>query len=88
MGSVSERNRTTTRETRMITLTPKEIAEITDRQRRPSQAKVLRALGIRYQLRPDGSILVYRHAVDKGRADTINANEPRMKLRNGTSAQI
>lgn len=48
----------------MLTLTEKEIGEITARQRRPAQMKVLKALGIRYQVRPDGSLLVYRRYVD------------------------
>lgn len=72
----------------MLTLTDKEIGEITARQRRPSQMKVLKALGIRYQVRPDGSLLVYRRYVDKGLPDTIPSREPQMKLRNGPTPQI
>jgi hypothetical protein len=72
----------------MLTLNEAEIAEITDRHRRPAQAKVLKALGIRYQTRPDGTLLVYRSAVEKGRIDTIHDREPQMRLRNGPSAQV
>ncbi|CAB3917559.1 DUF4224 domain-containing protein [Achromobacter mucicolens] len=72
----------------MLTLTEKEIGEITARQRRPAQMKVLKALGIRYQVRPDGSLLVYRRYVDKGHTDTIPSREPQMRLRNGPTAQI
>jgi hypothetical protein len=71
----------------MMTLTDSEIAEITQRQRRQAQSRVLKALGIRHQVRPDGSILVFRHAVDKGRADTMAPHEPRLRLRNGPASQ-
>ncbi|MCI1839183.1 MAG: DUF4224 domain-containing protein [Achromobacter ruhlandii] len=50
--------------------------------------KVLKALGIRYQVRPDGSLLVYRRYVDKGQTDTIPPREPQMRLRNGPTPQI
>lgn len=69
----------------MLTLTAAEIKEITRKQRRTAQVKVLKALGIRYQVRPDGTILVYRRYVEK--ADTIPTREPQMRLRNGQTAQ-
>jgi len=72
----------------MLTLTEAEIREITHRQRRAAQMRVLKALGIRYQARPDGSILVYRRYVDKGHPDTIPSREPQMRLRNGPTPQI
>ncbi|WP_028354799.1 DUF4224 domain-containing protein [Bordetella petrii] len=72
----------------MLTLNASEIVEITHRKRTSAQARVLKALGIRFQIRPDGSLLVYRHAVDKGRLDTIPAREPQLRLRNGPSPQI
>lgn len=72
----------------MLTLTDSEIEEITGKKRHPAQARVLKALGIRFQARPDGTLLVYRSAVEKGRPDTIGAREPQLRLRNGPSAQI
>lgn len=72
----------------MLTLTDAEIAEITHRVRPKAQARMLKALGIRHQARPDGSLLVYRSAVERGRPDTIGPREPQLRLRNGPSAQV
>lgn len=72
----------------MLTLTDEEIEEITRRKRPSAQARELKALGIRFQVRSDGTLLVYRHAIDRGRIDTMAAPEPRLRLRNGSSAQI
>ncbi|VFR32363.1 hypothetical protein BER2_1671 [plant metagenome] len=71
----------------MLTLTDDEIEEITNRRQRPAQSRVLKALGIRHQTRPDGSLLVYRSAMPKA-ADTIQPREPQLRLRNGPSAQV
>lgn len=70
----------------MLTLTEEEIREITQRKRPKFQKAVLKALGIRFQERPDGSLLVYRRYVDK--TDTITNREPQMRLRNGQTAQV
>lgn len=72
----------------MLTLTNAEIEEITRKKRYKAQARALKALGIRHQIRADGSLLVYRSAVEKGRPDTIGGREPQLRLRNGPSAQI
>jgi hypothetical protein len=72
----------------MLTLTPAEITEITGKKKPSAQARVLKALGIRHQIRPDRSLLVYRHAAIKGSVDTMPAREPQLRLRNGPSAQV
>lgn len=43
-----------------LLLTPDELVELTDRERPKAQARVLQALGIPYQPRPDGTLIVYR----------------------------
>lgn len=43
-----------------MTLTEAEIVKLTDRKRRPAQARVLRHMGIEHKIRPDGSIAVSR----------------------------
>jgi hypothetical protein len=45
-------------------LTQEQVAELTDRRRRDSQAKVLRHMGIEFRQRPDGSLAVSRAHVD------------------------
>jgi len=70
----------------MLTLTDDEIQQITNRQRRFAQAKMLTALGIRHKVRPDGSILVFRTAVEKLGAERT-PREPQMRLRNGPATQ-
>lgn len=70
----------------MLTLTDSEIQQITNRQRRNAQAKMLAALGIRHKVRPDGSLLVFRAAVEKLGVER-SPREPQMRLRNGTTTQ-
>lgn len=70
----------------MLTLTDSEIQQITQKERHNAQARVLKALGIRHKARPDGSLLVFRSAVERLGADTMQ-REPQMRLRNGPSAQ-
>ena len=43
-----------------LALTRAEIEELTERRRPAAQARVLRALGIDFRVRPDGSLLVLR----------------------------
>lgn len=63
-----------------LTLTDDEIEQVTRRKRRQAQAKVLKALGIRVQIRPDGTLLVYRASL--GIPHQESRPEPRMHLRN------
>lgn len=42
-----------------------EIVELTDRQRRPAQARALAFMGIEYKRRPDGSLAILRAHVEK-----------------------
>ncbi|WP_241762440.1 DUF4224 domain-containing protein, partial [Bordetella pertussis] len=44
----------------ILTVTGDEIEQVTRKKRRQAQAKVLKALGIRLQIRPDGTLLVFR----------------------------
>lgn len=46
-------------------LTDQEIADLTHRQRKPAQARVLTFMGIEHKPRPDGSLVVLRAHVDK-----------------------
>ncbi len=48
----------------MLTLTPEEVAQITDKVRRRAQCDVLRQLGIPFKIRPDGSPVVLRAAME------------------------
>ena len=52
-------------------LSRSEIAELTGKRRKKAQARVLRALGVRHSVRPDGSLIVGRAARERllGRAD-------------------
>ena len=48
-----------------LVLSPDELIELTGKQRRSAQAKVLTALAIPFRVRPDGSLLVLRaHVTD------------------------
>lgn len=64
----------------MLTLTPEELAEVTGKQRRPSQAKVLQAMAIPYRVRPDGSLLVLRSNVSNDAATQIEPPSPALHL--------
>lgn len=46
-------------------LAPEEIKDLTDKTRRPSQVKVLNAMGIEHRVRPDGSVAILRAHVFK-----------------------
>ena len=46
-------------------LTDEEIADLTQRTRRPAQSSVLTFMGIDHKLRPDGSIAVLRAHVER-----------------------
>lgn len=46
-------------------LDDEEIAELTDRERRPAQSRVLTFMGVEHKRRPDGSIVVLRAHVEK-----------------------
>ena len=46
-------------------LTDEEIADLTQRTRRPAQSRVLTFMGIDHKLRPDGSIAVLRAHVER-----------------------
>lgn len=45
-------------------LTAEQLRELTKKQRAPAQARVLRDMGIRHGVRPDGSIVVMESAAD------------------------
>ena len=47
-----------------LTLTPAELVELTGKQRPSAQARVLSALGIPYQIRPNGSLLILRSRLE------------------------
>lgn len=48
----------------MLTLTPDEIVELTARVRKSAQRQTLMQLGIPFQIRPDGSPVVLRVAME------------------------
>lgn len=48
-----------------IYLTPREIADITGKQRYRAQARALARMGIEYRLRPDGRPIVSRLAFER-----------------------
>ncbi len=43
-----------------LTLSEKELRELTQRQKYTAQVKVLRAMGIEHRIRPDGTVAVLR----------------------------
>lgn len=45
-------------------LTPEELQKLTNRQRQSAQAKELRAMGIEFRTRTDGSLVVLRATVE------------------------
>ncbi|MBV7482478.1 DUF4224 domain-containing protein [Bordetella sp. BOR01] len=49
---------------RALTLAPDELAEITGKTRKSSQIEVLRQLAIPFKIRPDGTPLVLRAAME------------------------
>jgi len=46
-------------------LKPTEITELTDKQRKSAQARVLRAMNIEHRVRPDGTIAILRAHINK-----------------------
>ena len=55
----------------MLTLTPDELRQLTAKRRSDAQRRVLDAMGIRYMVRPDGSLAVLRVLVMPSRAYTM-----------------
>lgn len=54
-------------------LLPEEIANLTDKKRRPAQLRVLQAMKIEHKVRPNNSIAILRAHINKvfdGNADT------------------
>jgi hypothetical protein len=64
----------------ILILSRREIAEITERERIPAQRRVLDALGIQYQTRPDGSIVVFREALRPHATTQDRSPPPRLRL--------
>jgi len=56
-------------------LSDDEIEELTRRQRRPAQARVLAFMGIEHKLRPDGSVAVLRSHVERVLGDGVTSKE-------------
>lgn len=54
-------------------LTDEELRELTHRQKHKAQARVLRAMGIEYKVRADGSIAVLRSHVEKEMGGAVDA---------------
>lgn len=46
-------------------LTAEEVHVLTNRKARPSQVKVLKAMGIEHKVRPDGSVAILRTHIEK-----------------------
>lgn len=65
-------------------LSSQEIETLTARQRRDAQERVLKALGIQYKARPDGSLVVLRttveHVLGVGVNSQRHAREPQLRL--------
>jgi hypothetical protein len=59
-------------------LTDAEIAELTRRERRPAQRRVLDALGIPYRVRPDGTLVVFKAYFNAPTQD--RSPPPRLRL--------
>jgi hypothetical protein len=61
----------------MLFLTKAELVELTERKRKQAQIAVLRHMGIRHTVRPDGSILVARSHIDSvyGGKQTVRPTE-------------
>ncbi|OZI57621.1 DUF4224 domain-containing protein [Bordetella genomosp. 4] len=48
----------------MLILSPEDLVEITGKSRKSSQVEILRQLGIPFKIRPDGTPLVLRAAME------------------------
>lgn len=67
-------------------LTPEELHKLTNRQRKSAQAKELRAMGIEFRNRTDGSLVVLRATVEivlgaGGGATPKQNNRPQLRLK-------
>lgn len=60
-------------------LSIQELIELTGKQRRRAQARVLDALGIPYRLRPDGSLVVFYESLPHAAAQNKQAS-PALRL--------
>ena len=65
----------------MLTLSPAELRELTERRRSDAQARVLDHMGIPYQVRPDGSLAVLRIVAERalGGTGTMTFQEPQLQ---------
>lgn len=67
----------------MLTLTAEEIAEITHKVRNRSQCDVLRQMGVPFVIRPDGSPVVLRAAMEAAlgyATKKSGSTSPRLRL--------
>ena len=62
-------------------LIPSEITNLTDRQQRPAQVKVLKGMQIEHKVRPDGSIAILRAHITK-----VFGGDPAASKRQGKQA--
>lgn len=60
-------------------LSDAEVAVLTGRQRRPAQKKQLRALGVPFRERTDGTIVVLRRDVDAPQPMSLTIERPRVR---------
>lgn len=58
-------------------LTDEEVQSLTNRKVRPSQVKVLKAMGIEHKVRPDGSVAILRNHITKVFDGSIETNKPK-----------
>jgi hypothetical protein len=63
-------------------LLPDEIKNLTDRQQRPAQVKVLQSMNIDHKVRPDGSIAILRAHIIK-----IFGGDPTTKRKTNKTAE-
>ncbi len=63
-----------------VTLTAAELRALTGKVRCDAQRRVLERLGLRYAVRPDGSVAVLRSHVEAKLGGTIQAREPELHL--------
>lgn len=61
-------------------LTAADLEELTARKRPAAQADVLRAMSIPFRLRPDGSVVVLRAAVEAALGAPTEGRRPRLRL--------